>query len=253
VLSVVLIWAQGAQDFGGRVRLTFGVFLESLSSMLLAPVRMLFHSLFVTAAFLGWSVQWNSPQRVDDATPWSEALRRHGSQVLIGVAWTALVAWLNPDFLWWLAPIVVSLILSPLVSVLTSRTAPGLASRRAGLFLIPEEHQVPRELRSTAEYERLNSSRALRQGFLRAVVDPLYNALVCAMARARHAKVVPAAEALREARIAEILAAGPHGSVEATRWRLLNDPDGMARLHARIWQDARQQAWRDAHAALRER
>jgi membrane glycosyltransferase len=253
LLSVLLIWIQGAEAYGGRLRVLLSMLLEAFCSVLLAPVRMLFHSLFVTAAFLGWSVQWNSPQRVDDATPWSEALRRHGSQVLIGVAWTALVAWLNPDFLWWLAPIVVSLILSPLVSVLTSRTAPGLATRRAGLFLIPEEHQVPRELRSTTEYERLNSARALQQGFLRAAVDPLYNALVCAMARARHAKVVPAAEALREARLAEILAAGPHGSVEATRWRLLNDPDGMARLHARIWQDTRQQAWRDAHAALRER
>ncbi len=146
----------------------------------------------------------------------------------------------------------VSLILSPLVSVLTSRTAPGLATRRSKLFLIPEEHEVPRELSNTAEYERLNSARALRQGFLRAVVDPLYNALVCAMARARHAKVVPAAEALRDERIEEILAAGPQGHVEATRWRLLNDPDGMARLHARIWQEPQQHSWREARERLRD-
>lgn len=246
LLSVLLIWIQGAEAYGGRLRVLLSVLLETLCSVLLAPVRMLFHSLFVTAAFLGWSVQWNSPQRVDDATPWSEAWRRHGSQVLLGIGWMALVGWLNPDFLWWLAPIVVSLVLSPVVSVLTSRTAPGLAARRSKLFLIPEEHQVPRELSNTAEYERLNSSRALHQGFLRAVVDPLYNALVCAMARARHAKVVPAAEALRDERIGEILAAGPQGRVEATRWRLLNDPDGMARLHARIWQEPQHRAWREA-------
>lgn len=246
LLSVLLIWIKGAEAYGGRTRVLLSMLLEASCSVLLAPVRMLFHSLFVTAAFLGWSVQWNSPQRVDDSTPWSEAFRRHGSQVLIGISWTALVAWLNPDFLWWLAPIVVSLVLSPVVSVLTSRTAPGLAARRSKLFLIPEEHKVPVELSNTAEYEQLNSSRALRQGFLRAVVDPLYNALVCAMARARHAKVVPAAEALREERIEEILNAGPHGKVEATRWRLLNDPDGMARLHARIWQEPQYRAWREA-------
>lgn len=252
LLSVLLIWIQGAEAYGGRLRVLLSMLLEAGCSVLLAPVRMLFHSLFVTAAFLGWSVQWNSPQRVDDSTPWSEALRRHGSQVLLGIAWTGLVGWLNPDFLWWLAPIVVSLILSPLVSVLTSRTAPGLATRRSKLFLIPEEHEVPRELSNTAEYERLNSARALRQGFLRAVVDPLYNALVCAMARARHAKVVPAAEALRDERIEEILAAGPQGHVEATRWRLLNDPDGMARLHARIWQEPEQHSWREARERLRD-
>ncbi len=246
LLSVLLIWIKGAEAYGGRTRVLLSMLLEASCSVLLAPVRMLFHSLFVTAAFLGWSVQWNSPQRVDDSTPWSEAFRRHGSQVLIGISWTALVAWLNPDFLWWLAPIVVSLVLSPVVSVLTSRTAPGLAARRSRLFLIPEEHKVPVELSNTAEYEQLNSSRALRNGFLRAVVDPLYNALVCAMARARHAKVVPAAEALRDERIDEILNAGPEGKVEATRWRLLNDPDGMARLHARTWQEPQYHAWREA-------
>ncbi|MBJ7546172.1 glucan biosynthesis glucosyltransferase H, partial [Pseudomonas sp. OA3] len=246
LLSVLLIWIKGAEAYGGRTRVLLSMLLEASCSVLLAPVRMLFHSLFVTAAFLGWSVQWNSPQRVDDSTPWSEAFRRHGTQVLIGISWTALVAWLNPDFLWWLAPIVISLVLSPVVSVLTSRTAPGLAARRCKLFLIPEEHKVPVELSNTAEYEQLNSSRALRKGFLRAVVDPLYNALVCAMARARHAKVVPAAEALRDERIDEILSAGPEGKVEATRWRLLNDPDGMARLHARIWQEPQYHAWREA-------
>ncbi|XLY87002.1 glucans biosynthesis glucosyltransferase MdoH [Ectopseudomonas mendocina] len=251
LLSVLLIWIKGAEAYGGRMRVLLSMLLEASCSVLLAPVRMLFHSLFVTAAFLGWSVQWNSPQRVDDSTPWSEAFRRHGTQVLIGISWTALVAWLNPDFLWWLAPIVVSLVLSPVVSVLTSRTAPGLAARRSKLFLIPEEHKVPVELSNTAEYEQLNSSRALRNGFLRAVVDPLYNALVCAMARARHAKVVPAAEALRDERIDEILNAGPEGKVEATRWRLLNDPDGMARLHARIWQEPQHHVWREASDRLR--
>ncbi len=251
LLSVLLIWIKGAEAYGGRMRVLLSMLLEASCSVLLAPVRMLFHSLFVTAAFLGWSVQWNSPQRVDDSTPWSEAFRRHGTQVLIGISWTALVAWLNPDFLWWLAPIVVSLVLSPVVSVLTSRTAPGLAARRSKLFLIPEEHKVPVELSNTAEYEQLNSSRALRNGFLRAVVDPLYNALVCAMARARHAKVVPAAEALRDERIDEILNAGPEGKVEATRWRLLNDPDGMARLHARVWQEPQHHVWREASDRLR--
>jgi membrane glycosyltransferase len=246
LLSVLLIWIKGAEAYGGRMRVLLSMLLEASCSVLLAPVRMLFHSLFVTAAFLGWSVQWNSPQRVDDSTPWSEAFRRHGTQVLIGLGWTALVAWLNPDFLWWLAPIVVSLVLSPAVSVLTSRTAPGLAARRNKLFLIPEEHKVPVELSNTARYEQLNNSHALHKGFLRAMVDPLYNALVCAMARARHAKVVPAADALREERIGEILDAGPEGKVEATRWRLLNDPDGMARLHARIWQQVQYRAWREA-------
>lgn len=69
LLSVMLIWAKGAKGFGGVIRVTLSMLLEMFFSVLLAPVRMLFHTRFVLAAFLGWSVQWNSPQRDDDATP----------------------------------------------------------------------------------------------------------------------------------------------------------------------------------------
>ncbi|WP_417780209.1 glucans biosynthesis glucosyltransferase MdoH [Stutzerimonas xanthomarina] len=247
LLSVLLICIQGAHEYGGRARLLLSMLLESLFSMLAAPVRMLFHTVFVSAAFLGWSVQWNSPQRADNATPWSEALRRHGPQMLLGVLWMALVGWLDPAFLWWLAPIVVSLILSAPVSVITSRTGLGQAAFRRKLFLIPEEFNPPQELASTDRYTRENQANALANGFIAATVDPIYNALVCGMARARHAKVVPGAELLREQRMQQILDAGPNGAAEAARWRLLNDPDGMAQLHSRVWQDQRYQAWRDAY------
>ena len=64
------------------------------------------------------------------------------------------------------------------------------------------------------------------------------------MARARHAKVVPAAEHLREQRLAEVLAAGPAAAKgEAARWRLLNDPDGMALLHRHVWDDPAGANW----------
>ncbi|MGA6098907.1 glucans biosynthesis glucosyltransferase MdoH [Stutzerimonas marianensis] len=246
LLSVLLIWIQGASEYGGRIRVLLSMLLETLFSMLAAPVRMLFHTVFVTAAFLGWSVQWKSPQRADNATHWGEALRRHGPQMLLGALWTALVGWLDPAFLWWLAPIVVSLMLSAPVSVLTSRTAPGLATRRMKLFLIPEEHRPPEELAATDRYTVQNTDEALRDGFLMAAVNPIYNALVCGMARARHAKAVAAADRLREQRLKEVLEAGPRGAAEATRWRLLNDPEGMSRLHRRVWEDPRYQNWRDA-------
>ncbi|MCQ4256798.1 glucans biosynthesis glucosyltransferase MdoH [Pseudomonas stutzeri] len=247
LLSVLLICIQGAHEYGGRLRLVLSMLLETLFSMLAAPVRMLFHTVFVTAAFLGWSVQWNSPQRADNATPWGEALRRHGPQMLLGALWTGLVAWLDPSFLWWLAPIVVSLMLAAPVSVITSRTGLGLAAFRRKLFLIPEEFNPPQELSSTDRYTRENQANALHDGFIAATVDPIYNALVCGMARARHAKVVHGAEVLREQRMQQILDAGPDGAAEAARWRLLNDPDGMARLHLRVWQDQQYQNWRDAY------
>src|SRR3546814_7748373 len=91
LLSVLLVCIQGAEAYGGRPRVLLSMLTETLFSVLLAPVRMPFHSVFVPAAFLAWSVPWNSPQRGDNATHWGEAMRRHGSKIVLGVHWPALV------------------------------------------------------------------------------------------------------------------------------------------------------------------
>ncbi len=70
LLSILLIWCKGTKEYGGFWRVTLSLLLEVLFSVLLAPVRMLFHTVFVVSAFLGWEVVWNSPQRDDDSTSW---------------------------------------------------------------------------------------------------------------------------------------------------------------------------------------
>ncbi|MCP3750145.1 glucans biosynthesis glucosyltransferase MdoH [Pseudomonas sp. SBB6] len=241
LLSVILIWAKGAKEFGGRFKVTLSMLLEMLFSMLLAPVRMIFHTRFVLAAFLGWAATWNSPQRDDDSTPWSEAVRRHGPQTLLGVAWALLVAWLNPSFLWWLVPIVGSLMLSIPVSVISSRVHLGLRAKDESLFLIPEEYATPRELLATDQYTHENRWHAMHDGFVRAVVDPQQNALACALATARHGAAAPI-EALRAERIAKALEVGPSGLDGNTRLALLSDPVALARLHTAVW-DEQNEAW----------
>ncbi|MEE1924208.1 glucans biosynthesis glucosyltransferase MdoH [Pseudomonas sp. 148P] len=234
LLSVILIWAKGAKEYGGRIKVTMSMLLEMLFSMLLAPVRMIFHTRFVLAAFLGWAATWNSPQRDDDSTPWSEAVRRHGPQTLLGVAWALLVAWLNPSFLWWLVPIVGSLTLSIPVSVISSRVNLGLRAKDEKLFLIPEEYSTPQELLATDQYTHENRWHALHDGFVRAVVDPQQNALACALATARHGVAEPI-EALRAERIAKALQVGPSGLDGNTRLALLSDPVALSRLHDSVW------------------
>ena len=251
LLSIILIWAKGAKAFGGKFKVTLSMLLEMLFSMLLAPVRMIFHTRFVRAAFLGWAATWNSPQRDDDSTPWSEAIRRHGPQTLLGAAWAALVLWLNPSFLWWLVPIVGSLMLSIPVSVISSRVKLGLKSRDESLFLIPEEYAPPRELSATAEYTYENRYRALNDGFVRAVVDPQQNALACALATSRHREAEPI-EWLRAERVRQALKLGPKAIDNNLRMALLSDPVALARLHALVWNEGHEDwlnAWRESVAA----
>ena len=233
------------------------VLLMTKRPRLLAPVRMIFHTRFVLAAFLGWAATWNSPQRDDDSTPWSEAVRRHGPQTLLGALWALLVVWLNPSFLWWLIPIVGSLMLSIPVSVISSRVNLGLRSKDESLFLIPEEYNPPQALLATDEYTHENRWHALNDGFVRAVVDPRQNALACALATARHGQSEPV-EWLRVERVRHALKVGPSGLDNQSRLHLLSDPVALTRLHEQVWSEGHAEwlgAWResikaDPHAPL---
>jgi membrane glycosyltransferase len=207
---------------------------------------MLFHTRFVTAAFLGWSVQWNSPQRDDGITTWSDGVRRHGWQALLGMLWAAGVAWLDPVFLWWLAPIVVSLMVSIPVSVISSRLSLGLSARRNQLFLIPEESNPPQELVSTYAYARHNREHALHQGFIAAALQPFPNALACAMATARHGDS-SRLETARQRLLQHALKNGPKKLDGPSKLALLSDPVALSRLHALLWEQAEQHPlWRHA-------
>ncbi|MFP1907770.1 glucans biosynthesis glucosyltransferase MdoH [Lonsdalea quercina] len=250
LLSVILACAKGAKPYGGVIRVFISLLLEMLFSVLLAPVRMLFHTVFVVSAFLGWSVQWNSPQRDDDATSWGEAFTRHGSQLVLGLVWALGMAWLDLRFLWWLAPIVFSLILSPWVSVYSSRANLGLACKRAKLLLIPEEYNPPRELVATDEYFRLNRERKLNDGFMHAVFDPTINALASGMATARHGFSQPI-EDVRKQRVAEALSLKPQEVESHQRLALLSDPVTISRLHYHVWQEPeRYNNWAEYYQTL---
>ncbi|GAB3381122.1 glucans biosynthesis glucosyltransferase MdoH [Azotobacter armeniacus] len=236
LLSLVLVWVKGARAYGGAIRVTLSVLMEMSGSILLTPVRMFFHSCFVIGAFLGRSVQWKSPRRDDGSTSWGEALRRHGAQTLLGAVWALLVAWLDPRLLWWLAPIVGALTLSIPVSVLSSRVGLGRRLRELKLFLIPEEHDTPAELRATERYTQESRRRALGGAFVRAVADPLGNALACAMATTRHGQSA-AIERQRAERVIHALAAGPERLDDRARLVLLGDPVALARLHLQLWEE----------------
>ena len=74
-----------ARRFGGAARLLASALIEFLHSLLLAPVRMLFHTQFVLAALTGWRLDWKSPPRDDAATSLARsAAARHGIHTAAG-------------------------------------------------------------------------------------------------------------------------------------------------------------------------
>jgi membrane glycosyltransferase len=231
LLAVLLLSGKHAPEFGGRIKLWLSALGEMLLSMLFAPIRMLFHTRFVVIALAGWAIQWRSPARDDASTTWGYAIRQHGAQTLLGVAWAAFVTWLNPAFLGWLAPVAGALIVSIPLSVYTSRASLGRAARNSGLFLIPEEVHTPREINAMTQY--LDAAPAPAT-FATAMVDPVVNALVSAVAldRRRFSVAVRRDRALLAR---EALDSDPAKLAADKKTRLLGDAGALSWLHFHTW------------------
>ena len=130
-MSLVAIVLRGhAARFGGLPRLLASAFIEFLHSMLLAPVRMVFHTQFVIAALTGWRLDWKSPPRDDAATTWREAWARHGLHTVLAVVWIVAIVAGSSAFPWWLSPILAGL-LAPRFRSRCGAAAPARAVRCA--------------------------------------------------------------------------------------------------------------------------
>jgi membrane glycosyltransferase len=81
IISVVVTLRdrQEAQRYGGRARLVASALLETLASVLLAPINMMFNSKFVLFTLLGQGVGWITQRRdaQEDGTDWREAILTH--------------------------------------------------------------------------------------------------------------------------------------------------------------------------------
>lgn len=241
LLALILTTAKGAaRDFGGIWAMSCGVLGEIVVSTFLAPVRMLFHSLFVITTLLGWRVSWNTQNRGDAGTSWKDALRFHWWGTLLGLAWGGIIWIVNPGFFWWLSPIVAGLALSIPLSVWTSRSSWGEAARNMGFFLTPPEIHAPDEiaaleknLRRPAPYSPFPLSR--RQGFIRAVVIPSVHALHISLTRHRSRRSPEHAEKMKLLE-AKALALGPDALDRKTKCAILSDPESLHRLHVQVWE-----------------
>lgn len=136
-LSLALIQRPG--EFGGRSRLLFSGVCEAAAGILLAPVMMLFHVRFALEILSGSSIAWTSPPRGGRAVTFAQSVARAGLLGLIGLAWLLVAAWLTPQFLWWMSPVWLGLLLAPLLVWVSGSSRLGQGLRAGGLLLTPQE------------------------------------------------------------------------------------------------------------------
>ena len=241
--------------FGGFWRTAAGVLLETIFSMLNAPIQMIFQTRAVVGTLFGFSTSWNTQSRKSTGLAWSVAVRRHWDQTLLAVAWGTFTWWLDPVTFWWFTPVLAGLVLSIPLSVLTSSERLGQAFRRGGLFVTPEELAPPVELERMHDplpvdkISRALSDFATSAGVCQAVLDPYVNALHVSLLHESHLhpryEAQPRARELGE----KLLAQGPQALSVSEQLAVLSDPDTTSWLHREAWLRAADQLapwWRVA-------
>jgi membrane glycosyltransferase len=228
--------AELRKSYGGFSRVSISVVLESLFSMLLAPVLMLFQTKFVLAILFRRTIGWPSQQRGEHLTGFKEALFAHGGQTLLGIAIGVMTYQYIPAFFWWFTPVLAGLVVVVPVSILSSSIFLGRQAGKLGLFLTPQETHLPRVLQLLSENLHSDQETApLKQTtrFHQAIVEPFVNAL--------HVALLPSRSLSRrrkhylEGLIYQLLEEGSESLKASEKRELLSDQETLLRLHTLSW------------------
>ena len=227
VLSLLHLFSRPKEvaAFGGPIRVLTSAFLETLFSILTAPVLIWFHTKFVMRNIAGQTVVWNTQTREGGTGPhWSEIVREYWPLPVAGVTLGALAWWIAPTYLAWVSPLLIGLVLAIPVAQFSGRT-----DVFRNLFRTPEELRPPEELAARFQLQ-------LRDGdqFKYVVLDPFYNAVHVALQRAREADS-PAVEGYVESLATKLFRDGPDSLTSQQKRALLADGETLAHLHNLVW------------------
>jgi membrane glycosyltransferase len=194
LLGLLLALADGRmrRGAGGAARLTLSAALEVVASALLAPVLMLIQSGSVFEILFGRDTGWNPQRRDDGSIPLRDTVRRHFWHTALGLLAGATAYGLSPYLFAWMSPTILGLVLAIPLSAASGLKQLGLALKRAGLLLTPEERSPPPIVaRANALAQELSALRIDEIDGLRVVHGDL-------TMRQRHIQLLP--EAPRRAR-----------------------------------------------------
>ena len=142
-LVLMLLNAEGRRRAGGAVRLVASTLIEILLSALMAPILMVIQSGSVFQILLGRDTGWQPQRRDDGSIPLRDIVRRHRWHTVLGLLTGVSAFMIATSLFLWMSPTIVGLILAIPLSWLSGRLGAGLALKRLGLLMIPEETRTP--------------------------------------------------------------------------------------------------------------
>lgn len=237
------------RGFGGWLNAATSAVVETISSALIAPILMLFHTRFVLWNLLGQTVGWAAQRRGAQGTSWDDAIASHGFHTLFGIGVGAAALWVDLSLFWWLSPVLLGLWVSIPLSVWTSRLDLGQSAKDEKLFLTPIEQNPPREVEEAISAEVNEITK--HSGITSAVLDPFLNAVHVSLLRRNRRRLltgqkvygknntsaVPKAGESRARRLLaeRLLRDGPQSLTPAEKSEILSDIDNMLWLHREAW------------------
>src|SRR3954451_7239436 len=142
-LVLMLISREGRRSCGGAIRLVASSLIEVVLSALLAPILMLIQSGSVFQILLGRDTGWQPQRRDDGSIPMADIVRRHRWHTVLGALAGVSAILIATSLFLWMSPTIVGLLLAIPLSWLSGQLGAGLALKRVGLLLMPEEYRPP--------------------------------------------------------------------------------------------------------------
>jgi len=237
--SVIALFKQPRrlQEFGGWDNVVGSAIFETLVSIAVAPIMMLFHTRFVVSTLLGQKVTWNAQNRGEEDITLGEALLVYGPHTLAGLLSAGVMAVFMPSLLIWFLPVVFGLILSVPLAMTLGNVRLGQRLAQQGLLLIPEEIASPRILylqqQALAARERSHDGPPRDKLFDSVLIDPSFHALHRNILHATESNV-PAPKEQVQAIQELIEREGPSAVPRDARKMILSDADALRRIHIQI-------------------
>jgi membrane glycosyltransferase len=166
-LLLALIQGRTRRGSGGAIRLTLSTLFEVIMSALLAPIMMLIQAGHVMHFAFGFDTGWDPQRRDDGSISFKAIIRRHRSHVGMGIITLIAGLLISPSLVAWMSPTILGLLLAIFLSWSTGLLNVGVAFRRAGLLLTPEEQMRPplvaraNDLAASLESEAEKDARGL--------------------------------------------------------------------------------------------
>ncbi|WP_088184427.1 glucans biosynthesis glucosyltransferase MdoH [Sphingobium sp. Z007] len=122
--------------FGGGARMTRGVLVDIVLSILMAPVAMLTQTINLFSILMGRKASWNGQTRDRDGMAMTSAIWLFKWHILLGAGLTTMAV--KAGSLGWMSPVVAGLFAAPVLAALTARKDLGRRAEEHGLLQVAD-------------------------------------------------------------------------------------------------------------------